>query len=74
VTASNLRAYLERDWDLARRIKDERIGRAVHAGGATAAFRLAQLLLDQVWDSARREPRGVDGVLAMKAKLARARA
>jgi hypothetical protein len=76
LTPANVRAFLNRDWDAVRRIKDERVGRRVRASGATAAFALAQMLLDQVWDRVRRdETRGdVRGLLALEEKLARARA
>jgi hypothetical protein len=75
VTEANLRAFLRRDWDLARRVKDERVGRRVRAEGATAAFRLAQLLLDQVWTQVRRTRRSdLTGLLALEDRLARARA
>jgi hypothetical protein len=64
---------LNRDWDLARRVKDERVGRRVRREGATAAFRLAQALLDQVWDRVRRTRRSdVAGLLALEEKLAHA--
>jgi hypothetical protein len=77
VSKENLRAFLSRDWDLARRIKDERVARRVRAEGATAAFRLAQMLLDQTWERVRRDrARRSDlrGLLAFEAKLAYARA
>jgi hypothetical protein len=77
VTRANLRAFLRRDWDLARRVKDERVGRRVRAKGATSAFRLAQMLLDQVWEHVRRDRErrtDVTGLLTLEDRLARARA
>lgn len=75
LTKANVRAFVNRDWNAARRIKDVRVGRRVRARGATAAFALAQMLLDEVWDRARAEARDdTPGLVAMQEKLARARA
>jgi hypothetical protein len=75
LTRANVRAFMSRDWDAVRRVKDESIGRRVRADGATAAFKLAQMLFDQVWERVRHdEARGdVSGLLAYEKKLARAR-
>jgi len=64
MTRADLRAFLERDWGLARRAKDEATGAFVRAHGATAAFRLAQALLDQTWSQVRHRRSDVSGLLA----------
>ena len=64
-----------RDWASARRIKDESLGRWVRANGTTAAFRLAQSLLDQVWDQVKKDKRrgrDVSDLIRLTGKLARA--
>lgn len=54
MTREEVEAFLKRDWDLARRTKDEAVGTWVRVNGTAAAFRLAQALLDQVWPLVRR--------------------
>jgi len=76
LTAENVRAYLARDWAAARAVKDARVGRWVRSHGTTAAFRMAQVLLDRVWSQTRtdtRRRRDVSGLVELTRKLARAR-
>lgn len=75
VTPENLRAFLARDWEAARASKDRALGAFVQAKGATAAFRLGQALLDQVWPriGATRSS-GVAGLIELRRKLDRANA
>ena len=74
LTPENVRAFMQRDWATARRVKDESLGRWVQERGTTAAFRLAQSLLDQVWDRVNRRPSSVSGLLELTEKFARAHA
>lgn len=77
ITKENLLAYLDRDWDLFRHLKDERAARWVEAKGTDAALRLAQMLLDQGWETfskTERRTRGIDGLRIMTEKFARANA
>ncbi len=71
-TREELLAFMNRDWALARRTKDEAIARWVRHAGATAAFELAQGLLDQVWDRMVRDPDDLEGLLQLTEKLDRA--
>ncbi len=73
LTPENVREFMERDWAMARRAKDESLGRWVAAKGTTAAFRLAQALLDQVWDRARHRRSDVSGLVELTGKFSRAR-
>jgi hypothetical protein len=76
VTKANLLAFGRRDWSGARRAKDQGLGRWARTRGATQTFRLAQSLLDQVWDNLKKDPhRGtnVSGLVQLTGKLARAR-
>ena len=73
LTPENVRGFMQRDWATARRVKDESLGRWVHEHGTTAAFRLAQSLLDQVWDRVRCRRSDVSGLLQLTEKLTRAR-
>lgn len=50
LTRGNLRAFLSRDWALARATKDAAVSRKVRRAGPTAAFALERALNDQVWD------------------------
>lgn len=69
-------AFLNRDWAGARRHKDASMGRWVAVHGATAAFRLGDMLLAQVWERARAEKAMQDfsGLIALRRKFARAEA
>lgn len=73
LTPENVRGFMQRDWATARRVKDESLGRWVQVHGTTAAFRLAQSLLDQVWKRARHRKSDVSGLLHLTEKFARAR-
>ncbi len=72
MTREEIQAFLNRDWDLARRAKDESMGAFVRAHGATAAFKLAQSLLDQTWPMVRGQRRDVKGLLAYVERFERA--
>ncbi len=77
LTRDNVRAFLNRDWTAARKAKDEALGAWVRSHGATRAFQLSQLLLDQVWDRVRRdEARGRDvaGLVRLRGVFRRAHA
>ena len=69
-------AFMNRDWAGARRHKDASMGRWVQVNGATAAFRLAGMLLTQVWERAREEKakQNFSGLIAMRRKFGRAHA
>jgi len=73
MTRAEILAFLGRDWDLARRAKDKALGAFVRAHGATAAFRLAQGLLDQTWPLVRGEHSDVGGLVAYSKRFERAR-
>ncbi|MBL8919793.1 MAG: hypothetical protein JNJ54_13075 [Myxococcaceae bacterium] len=75
LTRQNVRAFLERDWDLARRTKDEAVARYVQARGAASAGALAQALFDQVWPRINEPTRRAEDLahhLAMRKKLGKA--
>jgi len=74
LTRKDVLAYLNRDWAGARRHKDASMSRWVHAQGADAAFRLSEMLLDQVWERARAEKakQGYSGLIELRKKLNRA--
>ena len=48
-------AFMNRDWAGARRHKDASMRRWVEVKGVMAAFRLSEMLLNQVWERAREE-------------------
>lgn len=64
-------AYLNRDWAGARRHKDASMSRWVGVNGAAAAFRLSDMLLEQVWERACAEKakQGYSGLIEMRRKL-----
>jgi hypothetical protein len=47
LTLENVRAFLARDWSLARTTKDKAIARATRRRGTPAAFALERALNDQ---------------------------
>lgn len=55
LTRENVRAFVNRDWSLARTTKDLAIARTARRAGASAAFSLERALNDQVWPRLRRE-------------------
>jgi citrate lyase beta subunit len=72
LTRQNVRAFLERDWALARRTKDEAVARYVQVRGAASAGALGQALLDQVWPRINEPARRAEDLahhLAMRKKL-----
>jgi hypothetical protein len=70
LTRENLTAFLARDWSKARLSKDRAIARHVQANGPSAAFRLAQALLDEVWPRIRdQKPQKMLGLLELRRKL-----
>jgi hypothetical protein len=76
-TAANVRAFLARDWDGARRAKDIALARWSAANGSDGSLRLGQALLEQVWSRLRLDPafgNDVTGLVALTEKLARANA
>jgi hypothetical protein len=74
MTRDEVLAFLGRDWGLARRVKDEAMGAFVRKRGATAAFRLAQAMLDQSWRRVRARPSEMGGLLEYSEIFERARA
>lgn len=75
MTRANLQAFLDRDWAAARASKDQAVAAWVRAHGASAAFRLAQALVDQAWPRLQREPRSdLAGLVELRKKLQRAAA
>lgn len=75
LTRENVRAFLDRDWELARRVKDEGLSLWIRERGTGAALRLSQALVDQAWPLLSKEERArndVPGLLEMRRKLARA--
>lgn len=69
-------SFMNRDWAGARRHKDVSMYRYVEKHGATAAFRLGDMLLAQVWERARaaKAAQGYEGLIALRKKLDRAHA
>ena len=77
LTRDNVQHFLQRRWSLARRTKDEAVGRWCRQRGATVAFRLAQALLDDAWPRLALEQRrrtDVSGLVQLTETLARAHA
>jgi len=75
LTKANVTAFLNRDWALSRRTKDEALGRYVRSNGATSAFRLEQALLDAVWPRINeKSARAADlaALIALRKKLEKA--
>lgn len=73
MTRAEILAFLGRDWGRARRAKDEALGAFVRTHGCTAAFRLAQGLLDQSWPLVLGERSDASGLLAYSKRFERAR-
>ncbi len=76
LTREDVLAFVRRDWQAARRHKDESMGRWVELNGAAAALGLGDMLLAQVWDRALAEKakQGYAGLISMRRKLERAEA
>lgn len=74
MTREQLLAFLNRDWALARRLKDEGIGKWVRSRGTGAAFVLAQMLFDQTWKRRKHDVSDVRGLLQYREKMSRAAA
>ena len=55
LTRENVRAFVSRDWSLARALKDRAMARTTRRAGALAAFALERALNDQVWPRLQRE-------------------
>ena len=74
LTRENVLAFVNRDWAGARRHKNESMQRWVERKGPTAALRLADGLLAQVWRRARglKARQGYADLIDMRRKLARA--
>jgi hypothetical protein len=74
LTRKDVLAFLNRDWALARRVKDQSIAQRIRTHGAASAFALHQMLLEQVWPTMRRQPSDVRGLIRYRRKLNRAAA